>query len=461
VTHFNSFGFSLSFLHTLTALGYTTPTPIQAQAIPHVLAGKDLIGIAQTGTGKTAAFALPLLQLLTKNPRPAPHNGCRILVLSPTRELATQIADSFKAYSRGLGLKIAVIFGGVGHAPQLKALHGGLDVLVATPGRLLEHMGTRAARLSNTEFLVLDEVDQMLDLGFVKPLRQIVAQLPTQRQNLFFSATMPPHIQQLAAELLRHPVTVSVAPAATTAERISQKVLLIETAKKRDMLVRLFDEQAMTRTIVFTRTKHGADKVARHLEASKITAAAIHGNKSQNQRERSLDAFRIGKVRVLVATDIAARGIDIEGVTHVINFDLPEVAENYVHRIGRTGRAGAEGIAISLCDSEEIALLKNIEKTTKLRIETIDHRQPSARHNPSAATPAPAPQPRHKRPHRHAQAQTQTARGRHRDHTSAASPPHPSQNDKGAAHGSAKKHGQRHKSAAHKNHRADHRYKFA
>lgn len=454
MTHFTTFGFAPSFLHTLTKLGYTTPTPIQSQAIPHVLAGKDLLGIAQTGTGKTAAFALPLLQLLVKNPRRAPHRGCRILVLSPTRELATQIADSFKIYSQGLGLRIAVIFGGVGHTPQIKALEAGLDVLVATPGRLLEHMGTRVAQLANTEFLVLDEVDQMLDLGFVKPIRQIVAQLPKQRQNLFFSATMPPHIQQLAAELLRNPVTVSVAPAATTAERIAQKVLLVETARKRDMLVSLFDETQMVRTIVFTRTKHGADKVARHLEASKISAAAIHGNKSQNQRERSLDAFRIGKVRVLVATDIAARGIDIEGVTHVVNYDLPEVAENYVHRIGRTGRAGAEGIAISLCDSEEISLLKNIEKTTKLKIETIDRRQPG-----SKPAPSPAQQPKVKSNHNQTQAKNRQAR--HRDHNAPASHPRFAQGNKPSHGASQKTTDQARSSHRPKNHQGDKKLTYA
>jgi ATP-dependent RNA helicase RhlE len=375
LTHFDELGLAAPILQALKRVGYSSPTPIQAKAIPTILAGRDLLGIAQTGTGKTAAFALPILHLLAETPRKAPPGGCRVLVLSPTRELASQIADSFRTYSAGLGLKIAVIFGGVSAGPQLRALAGGLDVLVATPGRLIDHIGSRAAKLGTTEFLVLDEVDQMMDLGFIKPLRRIVGQLPKQRQNLFFSATMPTEISALAGELLNDPVSVSVTPAATTVERIRQQVLLVDVADKRDVLVRLFSEQSMGRTIVFTRTKHGADKVTRHLEAAGISAAAIHGNKSQSQRERALAAFRSGQVKALVATDIAARGIDIGGVTHVVNFELPDVAENYVHRIGRTARAGAEGTAISLCGSEERDLLRNIERVTRMRIDAVDKRQ--------------------------------------------------------------------------------------
>ena len=391
MTKFDDFGFAAPILRALTAVGYTSPTPIQAKAIPTILAGRDLLGIAQTGTGKTAAFALPILHLLAQQPRQAPRGGCRVLVLSPTRELASQIADSFRIFGQYLALRVAVVFGGVAHGPQLKALTSGIDVLVATPGRLIDHIGSGAALLRSTEFLVLDEVDQMLDLGFIKPLRRIVGQLPKQRQNLFFSATMPEEISTLAGELLDDPVAVSVTPAATTVERIRQQVLLVDAAKKRDLLIGLFADETMARTIVFTRTKHGADKVARHLEGAGIAAAAIHGNKSQSQRERSLAAFRAGGVRALVATDIAARGIDIAGVTHVVNFELPEVAENYVHRIGRTARAGAEGTAISLCDGGERDLLRNIERVARLRIETVDRREhlgSVAKSRPTETVPA-------------------------------------------------------------------------
>ncbi len=338
------------------------------------MAGRDLIGIAQTGTGKTAAFALPILHHLATNERPAPRGGCRVLVLSPTRELASQIAESFRNLGSAMRLSVAVIFGGVPHGAQIKALARGLDILVATPGRLVDHLDSRAAHLGKTEFFVLDEVDQMLDLGFVKAIRRVVGELPKQRQNLFFSATMPSEIAKLAGDLLHDPVQVSVTPIAKTADRVNQQVLFVETHRKRDILVELFANADMTRAIVFTRTKRGADKVTQHLDDSGIAALAIHGNKSQSQRERSLAAFRSGRVRVLVATDIAARGIDIDGVTHVVNFELPEVAEAYVHRIGRTARAGAEGTAISLCDNAERDLLRNIEKLTRLRLPAQDRR---------------------------------------------------------------------------------------
>jgi ATP-dependent RNA helicase RhlE len=394
LTDFTTLGLAAPLLQALATEGYTAPTPIQAQAIPIILTGRDLLGIAQTGTGKTAAFALPILHQLAARRKPAPRHGCRVLVLAPTRELASQIAKSFKTYGAGLNVTVAAVYGGVPHGPQIKALAGGVDVLVATPGRLVDHMDSHRARLSGTEFLVLDEIDQMLDLGFVKPIRRIVGELPKQRQNLFFSATMPAEIRKLAAEFLVNPATVSVAPVSTTAERVQHQIVFIEAARKRGMLVELFGDAAMTRAIVFTRTKRGADKVAQHLENAGISTSAIHGNKSQGQRERSLSAFKAGRVRALVATDIAARGIDIDDVSHVINFELPEVPENYVHRIGRTARAGAAGVAISLCDGEERNLLRNIEKLTRLNLPSVDRRSGEervvAKHPPARPAGRPA-----------------------------------------------------------------------
>ncbi len=328
--NFHGFGLAAPLNAALTELGYVRPTPIQAQAIPALMKGRDLIGIAQTGTGKTAAFALPILNKLAADRRPAPRGGARVLVLSPTRELASQIAQSFRDLSGALSLKIAVVFGGVPHGAQIRALAAGLDVLVATPGRLLDHLDARVANLSAVEFLVLDEVDQMLDLGFIKPIRRIVRELPKKRQNLFFSATMPTDIRALAGELLHDPIEVAVTPPAKTADRVEHSVVFVDAAKKRDMLVELFEDAAMSRVLVFTRTKRGADRVAKTLDEAGIDASAIHGNKSQGQRERALAAFRDGKTRVMVATDIAARGIDIDSVTHVVNFELPDVAEAYV-----------------------------------------------------------------------------------------------------------------------------------
>ena len=365
---FADLGLAAPLLKALQTEGYTTPTPIQAQAIPSVLMARDLLGIAQTGTGKTAAFALPILHRLAADKRPAPRKGCRVHVLSPTRELATQIADSFKTYGRHMGVSVAVIFGGVGYRPQIQALARGLDILVATPGRLIDHMDQKTADISGTEVFVLDEADQMLDLGFLKPIRKIVSKLVTRRQNLFFSATMPDEIGKLAGELLKDPVRVAVTPVAKTADRVAQKVIHVPAQAKRHFLTALLADPAMERTLVFTRTKRGADKVAEHLEKNGIAAAAIHGNKSQSQRERALDWFKNSKIRVMVATDIAARGIDVTGVSHVVNFELPEVAEAYVHRIGRTARAGAEGQAISLCDAEERGLLRDIERLIKQTI---------------------------------------------------------------------------------------------
>ena len=368
MTTFTELGLAAPILKALVAEGYTAPTPIQLQAIPHVLQGRDVQGIAQTGTGKTAAFALPIIHRLMADKRPAKPRSCRVLVLSPTRELASQIAESFQAYGRGTGIRTALIFGGVPKPRQARAMAGGVDVLVATPGRLLDHMNDRAVQLGGVEVLVLDEADHMLDLGFIVPIRKIVATIPAARQTLFFSATMPKEISTLAGQMLRNPIHVAVTPVATTAERVEQKVIFVEAARKRQVLAEILRKGKMGRTLVFTRTKHGADKVTQHLEAVGLPAAAIHGNKSQPQRERALAAFKAGRVQVLVATDIAARGIDVDGVTHVVNFDLPNVPEAYVHRIGRTARAGHAGMAISFCDSSERAYLRGIERLIRTRL---------------------------------------------------------------------------------------------
>ena len=373
---FETLGLAQPLLAALVSEGYTVPTPIQLQAIPHVMAGHDLQGIAQTGTGKTAAFALPILhRLMAQNKGPAPRS-CRVLVLAPTRELASQIADSFRTYGKNTKLRVTLMFGGVPKPRQARAIASGVDVLVATPGRLLDHLNDRAVRLDLTEILVLDEADHMLDLGFIVPIRKIAAMLPTKRQTLFFSATMPKEIGLLANQLLHNPVHVAVAPVATTVERVEQGVIFVDGAGKRNLLTDILrndraNSGGMGRTLVFTRTKHGADKVVKHLEQVGVQADAIHGNKSQPQRERALAAFRSGQVKVLVATDIAARGIDVDGVTHVINFDLPNVPESYVHRIGRTARAGATGIAISFCDAQERAFLRDIEKLIRTRVPVM------------------------------------------------------------------------------------------
>ncbi|MCR6659091.1 MAG: DEAD/DEAH box helicase [Asticcacaulis sp.] len=375
---FSDLGLASTLLIQLEKAGYTTPTPIQAQAIPILLDGHDLLGIAQTGTGKTAAFALPILQkLLSDRKMPAPRQT-RVLVLSPTRELASQIAESFQQYSRGTGLQIATIYGGSKYGPQYKALNGGLDILVATPGRLVDHIEQKTVDLSTVEFFVLDEADQMLDLGFVKPIRQIASRIKGKRQNLFFSATMPKEIGILASELLNAPKKVEITPEATTAERVEQTVLYIEAVRKRALLTELYVEDKLSRTLVFTRTKRSADKVAAYLQAGGIESAAIHGDKSQGQRERALQAFKAGKLRALVATDIAARGIDVDDVSHVINYELPNVSEAYVHRIGRTARAGKSGISISFCSDDERKMLKDIERMTRQRIPSFDRRKDQA-----------------------------------------------------------------------------------
>ena len=375
MTQFTDLGLNPALLKALKAEGYETPTPIQAQAIPPVMAGRDLLGIAQTGTGKTAAFALPILHRLDATRKPAPRRGCRVLVLSPTRELASQIAESFRTYGKHLGFTVATIFGGVKYGPQMKALAAGVDVLVATPGRLIDHLGEKTANLGEVEVFVLDEADQMLDLGFLQPIKRIVSHLPKQRTNLFFSATMPGEIGRLAGELLNDPVKVSVTPHAPTHERVEQRLIFVEPEMKRELLAELFADANLTRTIVFTRTKRGADRVAKHLDACGISAQSIHGDKSQGQREKALAAFKAGACRALVATDIAARGIDIDAVSHVVNFELPNVPEAYVHRIGRTARAGATGSAISLCADDERPLLKDIQKLTRQTIPTEDRRR--------------------------------------------------------------------------------------
>jgi ATP-dependent RNA helicase RhlE len=386
---FSELGLSAPILGALAGEGYTAPTPIQFQAIPPVLSGRDLCGIAQTGTGKTAAFALPILQRLSSVPqRPAPQT-CRALVLSPTRELASQIADSFRTYGAGMRLSTSVVFGGVPIGRQRQEMARGVDILVATPGRLLDLIDNRWLSLASVQVLVLDEADRMLDLGFIHALRRIVKLLPRERQTLLFSATMPKTIAALAEDYLTDPVKVVVAPAATTAERIDQGVIFVPTERKRDLLAGLLRDPAFSRVLVFTRTKHGADRVVRHLDATGIGAAAIHGNKSQPQRERALAGFRDGRPRVLVATDIAARGIDVDGVSHVINFDLPNVPEDYVHRIGRTARAGAEGIALAFCSDEERPYLRDIEKLTR----RVIRRTPMPEGLPVTSRPMPIAQP--------------------------------------------------------------------
>ena len=372
---FEQLGLSQPVVQALAVKGYDAPTPIQAQAIPTVLTGRDLLGIAQTGTGKTAAFMLPSIdRLVAANKRPAPRT-CRMLVLAPTRELAGQIAQSARDYARFAQLKVVTVFGGTSVGRNKQELARGVDICVATPGRLVDLADQRAIDLSAVEILVLDEADQMLDLGFIHALRQIVKLLPHKRQTLLFSATMPKAIRQLADQYLTDPAQVSVAPQATTADRVEQQVAFCQAGEKQAFLTMLLRDglagKAMDRVLVFTRTKHGADKVVKKLAQSGIKANAIHGNKSQPQREKALGEFRSGQARILVATDIAARGIDVSGISHVINFELPNVAEQYVHRIGRTARAGAAGVAISLCAPDEKAYLRDIWKLTRANLEEI------------------------------------------------------------------------------------------
>jgi ATP-dependent RNA helicase RhlE len=348
--------------------GYTEPTPIQKAAIPHLLQGKDLLGCAQTGTGKTAAFALPILNRLASHHRRVQAKCARVLILTPTRELAIQIHDSFKTYGKYLRLRYTVIFGGVGQGHQVHELRHGTDVLVATPGRLLDLIQQGFLSLAGLEIFVLDEADRMLDMGFIHDIRKVLLLLPPKRQNLFFSATMPPDIKRLSDSMLTAPVSVEVNPVSSTAELIEQSLFYVEKARKRDLLKHVLQDRSLSRVIVFTRTKFGANRVSEVLDKNGIPSAAIHGNKSQGARQRALEDFRAGRIRVLVATDIAARGIDVDNVSHVINFEIPNVAESYVHRIGRTARAGQEGIALSFCDLEERAFIADIEKVIKQSI---------------------------------------------------------------------------------------------
>jgi ATP-dependent RNA helicase RhlE len=356
-------------LNALTQEGYTQPTPIQQQAIPPALDYKDILGCAQTGTGKTAAFSIPILQHLSKTVQGTKGNrAIRALILTPTRELAIQIEESLKAYGRNLPLKHLVIFGGVGQNAQTDALKRGVDILVATPGRLIDLMQQQFIHLNHVEFFVLDEADRMLDMGFIHDVKKVIAKLPQKRQTLFFSATMPPEIQKLADTILYKPVKVEVTPVSSTAEKIEQEIYFVDKPNKKNLLVHLIDELGIKHALVFSRTKHGADRVARDLNKAGIKADAIHGDKSQNARQRALTNFKDRKISVLVATDIAARGIDIDELQHVINYDIPNVSETYVHRIGRTGRAGASGKSISFCDAEEKAYVKDIEKLIGLKI---------------------------------------------------------------------------------------------
>ncbi|WP_419816804.1 DEAD/DEAH box helicase [Glacieibacterium sp.] len=369
MTYFSSFGLAEPITRALDAKGYTEPTPIQVQAIPGVMDGRDLCGIAQTGTGKTAAFALPTLHRLSAAPKTLSRGQVRCLVLAPTRELASQIAESFAVYGKYLKLRVETVFGGVPINRQERAMQYGVDVLVATPGRLIDLIDRGALTLRMVEVLILDEADQMLDLGFIHALKRIVTMVPKQRQTLFFSATMPRAIEELASRFLTDPLKISVKPAATTAERVDQRVIFVNQAEKPALLQIELRAEGVERSLVFTRTKHGADRVVRQLGNAGIVAVAIHGNKSQGQREKALDSFKKGQVKVLIATDIAARGIDVDGVSHVFNYELPNVPESYVHRIGRTARAGAAGQAVAFCAEDERPYLKDIEKLTRMKID--------------------------------------------------------------------------------------------
>lgn len=368
MSDFQSLGLTGRILTALTKAGYTAPTPIQAQSIPLVIQGRDIVGLAQTGTGKTLAFAAPILDRLSRNAGPAPVRGARVLVLAPTRELAGQIAKSFETYGAGLNLRIVMVCGGAKIGGQIRQLERGAHVLVATPGRLIDLMEQRAVSLDKVDTLILDEADQMLDLGFIHALRAIAKNVPSKRQTLFFSATMPKAVESLAATFLRNPAEVSVTPPATTAGRIEQQICFVEQAEKLSLLVEKIRDPALRSAIVFTRTKHGADGVVKRLAKADIDSVAIHGNKSQAQRQKALDAFKAGRVPILIATDIAARGIHVDGLTHVINYDLPDVPEQFVHRIGRTARAGNSGVAISFCSKDERPTLRAIEKLTGLKL---------------------------------------------------------------------------------------------
>jgi ATP-dependent RNA helicase RhlE len=368
MSDFKSLKLNPIILEALNRKGYTTPTPIQAKAIPHLLEGRDLLGIAQTGTGKTAAFSLPLINRLAKNTTRPKAKKARALIITPTRELASQINANVSQYSQGLKLTSAVVFGGVGKSPQIKALRGGLDVLVATPGRLLDLMNEKHVAFDELEVLILDEADRMLDMGFIRDIKKILAKLPKVKQTLLFSATMPKDIASLATSLLNSPVRVEVTPESSTVDKITQSVNFVAKGNKPLLLKHIIENQDITSVLVFSRTKHGADRIVKYLDRNSIEAAAIHGNKSQGARERALDAFKKGKIKILIATDIAARGIDVDHVSHVINYDLPNDPESYVHRIGRTARAGREGVAIAFCDDDELKLLRGVERFIKQKV---------------------------------------------------------------------------------------------
>jgi len=383
---FQSLNIIEPILRSLKEEGYTTPTPIQVQAIPIVLQGTDLLGCAQTGTGKTAAFAVPILQLLSATRTHDRKRKIRSLIITPTRELAIQIAESFKAYGRHTGLTCTVVFGGVNQNPQTTELQRGVDILVATPGRLLDLMNQGFITLRDVEFFVLDEADRMLDMGFIHDVKKIISALPHKRQSLFFSATMPPEIVKLAGTILHNPLNVEVTPSATTVETTRQYVFFVDKGNKNALLIDVLRDKNIKTALVFTRTKHGADKVARVLAKNNIIAEAIHGNKAQNARQRALTNFKDQSTRVLVATDIAARGIDVNDLEFVINYEIPNISETYVHRIGRTGRAGAKGTSLSFCDAEEKPWLKDIEKLIGKKIPVIDdHPFPLMDHNPIKA----------------------------------------------------------------------------
>ena len=390
--NFSSLGLTATILRALRARGYATPTPIQRQAIPHLLAGEDLLGIAQTGTGKTAAFALPVLQQLAAAADPGRPRAPRALVLAPTRELAIQIHDDFHDYGAGSGLRQTVILGGVSQHPQVAALSRPIDIVVATPGRLLDLCEQGHVGLAHITHFILDEADRMLDMGFIHDVRKIIRQLPARRQSLLFSATMPPAVASLAQQLLHRPTRVEVTPAATTVATVQQFVYFVNAADKPSLLRELLRDSALSRVLVFARTKHRANRVAERISKQGVEADALHGNKSQNARQRALERFRTGDSRVLVATDIAARGLDVDGISHVINFELPHEPESYVHRIGRTARAGASGCALSFCDpGTETAQLRGIEKLTGIALDTV-------RDQPFDVTPAaPAPEPQRRR----------------------------------------------------------------
>jgi ATP-dependent RNA helicase RhlE len=397
---FKRFGFSSHIVRAVDEAGFATPTPIQAAAMPHVLEGRDLIGIAQTGTGKTAAFVLPLLELLARAPQPARRTP-RVLIVAPTRELAAQIDESVRSFAKHLHLRCVTIFGGVGETPQIQAVRRGADILVATPGRLLDLMAQRHVSLADVKFVVLDEADRMLDMGFLPQIRKVIAALPKERQTLLFSATLSKDIERIASEMLRNPETVEIGRRTNPAETVEQSLYPVPKSRKVDLLLHLLRDKNLDSVLVFSRTKHGADKIARKLAQAKVTAATLHSNRSQGQRTAALAAFRAGRVRVLVATDIAARGIDVAGISHVVNFDFPPQPEDYVHRIGRTGRAEAVGDAISFVTGEDEANVRALEKQIRRslprrRIEGFDYTEsaPLRVFHPQQQRPHPSPQSR-------------------------------------------------------------------